>query len=445
MNHVWYKWIAVLMVTVMAVSTLTGCDIVKHANAVQPINGADTIKDYEEATQAGELEDTYNKGLNNFSYKLFSKLRDGENVFISPYSISMALSMLYNGADKETREEMAQMLGYSLLEGYTKDYNAVANNTMNANSRFLIEALKNADPKVQFNVANSIWLSTNGEFSDAAESALLAPARFYYDADIFNVDFKEDKTLDSINQWVSKKTEGMIDPFIESFSDKEMLRLFLVNAIYFNGKWSIPFSPDVTRKDLFYGETATKEVDMMYLSGEKFRYYSENGIRGLELPYGEGRIVMDILLPEDTTNGTIHEAYNELTTEQITQLMVKLDKVEKLEVNTLALPKFELEYGMVNLNETLQELGMKKAFQAGAADFGPIGGDLYVSLVGHTAKIKVEEWGTEASAATGIDVNTTAMPVGEPLNFIVDVPFVFLIRDTETNTILFLGEMNQPE
>jgi serpin B len=258
-----------------------------------------------------------------------------------------------------------------------------------------------------------------------------------------NPDFKEEKTLEALNKWVSDKTEGMIDPFIESFSDPELLRLYLVNAVYFNGEWSVPFDPQKTRKSYFTGKSGSITVDMMGMYGKEYRYLSENGIRGIEIPYGDGRLVMNILIPEDPENIFIDELYDGLSAEEIEAFLEKLDTAGKTEISRLELPKFEIEYGLKNLNDALKDLGMKKAFEVGGADFKQIGESLYVSAVVHKAKIKVEEWGTEASAATGIEVNTEAALL-DPNNFIVDVPFIYFIRDTQTDTILFMGEMQGP-
>jgi serpin B len=351
--------------------------------------------------------------------------------------------MLYNGADKETRQEMAEMLGYDKLKSYTADYSEAANQYMNANSKLLMESLRKADEKVRLDVADSIWISKNGEFNDTLEKSLLAPVRYYYDGDIFHVDFKEEKTLEALNKWVSDKTQGMIDPFIESFSDPELLRLYLVNAVYFNGEWSIPFDPAQSTKGNFNGKTIMDRVDMMSMYETDYRYLSEKGIRGIEIPYGDGRLVMNIILPEDQENQSIDEVYDALPAGEMEAFLKKLDTVGKSEIGWLELPKFELEYGLKNLNEALKNLGMEKAFLEGGADFELIGKDLYVSAVVHKAKIKVEEWGTEASAATGIEVKCTAAEP-EPLNFIVDVPFICFIRDTQTDTILFMGEIRNP-
>ena len=433
------KEIAVIVCTILICSTLVGCGMSIGGAKVKPINGAKVVNK-QEIVEIENIDDSYVNGLNEFAFQTFNKLEDGENVLISPYSITLALSMLYNGADGDTRTEMAELFGYNMLDNYTKDYSESSNNYMNANSKVLIDSLQKADQKATISIANSIWLAENAVFKDSAETALFSPVRAYYNGDIYQVDFEKEETLKQVNQWVSDKTEGMIDPFLEAFTDN--LRLLLVNAIYFNGEWTVPFEPDKTIPTTFSGLDSTNEVDTMYMSEETYRYYSIDGIRGLEIPYGNGRLVMDVLIPEDKNNTNIGELYGALTSQDKSDFLNKLDSTDKTKVQSLALPKFKIEYGMVELNKTLQDMGMKSAFED-SANLDLIGDDLFVSLVGHTAKIEVEEWGTKASAATVVETNTTAMPVEtEPLNFLVNIPFIFLIRDTQTGTILFMGEIN---
>lgn len=436
------KCVAMLLCFIMIISTISGCSQIMRASASKPINSKKLSGDSTDVTEVETIDKTYVTGLNTFAYGIFSELTGEENVFIAPYSISLALSMLYNGADKETRTEMAKLLGYDQLKDYTEDYNELANRYMNANSKYLRKALQISDPKVEIKIANSIWLAENAIFQDTIETALLAPVRNYYSSDIFQVDFADDKTLDQVNQWVSDNTDAMIDPFLEKFQDKEALRLFLVNAIYFNGKWSNPFSPEDTHAQSFQGLTNVSSVDMMYMFDQEYRYLNVNGLRGVEIPYGNETLVMNLLIPEDTADTTINQVYTKLSEIEVDQYLQQLDEVAKTEIGTLAVPKFEMEYGTVSLNEALRELGMKQAFEEGNANFGLIGDDLFVSMVGHKAKIKVEEWGTKAAAATSVEINTTAAQVEEPLRFIVDVPFIFFIRDKQSDTILFMGEMN---
>ncbi len=435
-------FVAYCLFIILAGGILSGCS--SRATASEPLNGKDAIKEYDEMVELETLDKAYIEGQKDFAYGIFNALQDGENIFISPYSIATALSMLYNGADTGTREEMAQLFGYDLLPGYTPDHSEAANHYVNANNKLRMELMQAADPKVKINVANSIWLAQDGEFGDRLETVLLAPARYYYNGDIFSVDFTKEETLKEVNSWVSKKTEGMIDPFLDNFSDPELLRVFLANAVYFNGEWTLPFEPKDTREAPFYGEESKTSIEMMHLFKEKFRYYSEGGIQGVVLPYGDGRIVMDILIPEDKQQ-SIRDLTEGLPPEELDGFLHKLETSDEVKIDTLGIPKFELEYGLVNLNNALAGMGMEEAFLPEAADFELIGEQLYVSRVAHKAIIRVEEWGTEASAATGIEVDTTSAVMDPPLNFIADVPFLFFIRDTGTDTVLFMGSMNQPK
>ncbi len=438
-----YRITAILISIVLAAGILTGCNASNRVTASQPMNGEKLVKEYEDMVKLKELDPDFLFGQRSFAYGIFDELNKEENIVISPYSISLALSMLYNGADLETREEMAKVLGYHMLENYTANYNAEVNHYMNANNQLLMERMKGADGKVEINLANSIWLSKQGEYSDSLEEALLAPVRYYYDGDIFDVDFAEDQTLKDVNAWVSDKTEGMIDPFLDSFQNPESLRVFLANAVYFNGKWSIPFQPKDTSPRTFYGVSSQAEVDMMYLHKEEFRYFTEGLLKGIELPYGGGRLVMNILMPAEPEKDTILDIYKKMNLEEVDFFLDNLDRAPKIDISTVGIPKFELEYGMENLNDELISLGIEQAFRESEADFNLIGKDLFVSRVGHKAKIEVEEWGTKASAVTGIEVDTTSAEL-EPMLFIADVPFLFLIRDTVTDTILFMGQYIQP-
>ncbi|HHX13155.1 MAG TPA: serpin family protein [Clostridiales bacterium] len=435
------KLLSLALLIVLLGSILIGCDLSAKAGAAVPINLSKSLKTDVELQEIDELDEAHLEGLSKFAFDMFIKQRDGENIFISPYSISSALSMVYNGADGKTRNEIAELLGYDVIEGYTPDYSKEANSDMNYNVKYLIDALLNADPKVQINVANSIWMAEGIQFNDTIDEALLAPVREYYGADIFQVDFTLDETLEQVNKWVSHNTDKMIDPFIEQFQDKESLMLFIANAIYFNGKWTLPFEKSNTRQTPFYGREGTKEVDMMHMSGEQYRYLAMEGVRGVEIPYGNENLVMNVLIPEDPNNVLIGDLLAGKSSEELNQFLLELDKSSKIKLGTLALPKFEMEYGTVDVTKALKELGMEEAFTDNA-NFSLIGDNIFISTISHKAKIEVEEWGTKAAAATGLDVNTTSMPLDPPINFIVDVPFVFTIRDKATGTILFIGEMN---
>ncbi len=431
-------WISIMLLT----GLFTGCGN-KSAKAVEPINNSKGIRENEEKmVQVDSLPMEYIQGQKEFAFRIFHELKGEENIFFSPYSISTALSMLYNGADGNTRREMAELLGYGMLPGYTDEYSSGGNQQMNAYNKYLMDTLQKAGPKVQLNLANSIWMAKDEKFADSIDAALLTPVRNYYNGDIFQVDFTGETALKQVNNWVSDRTDGMINPFLQQFTSPEKMRLLLINAIYFNGTWRSPFSPDDTVEATFHGLTSNSSVNMMYLHEEEYRYYSDNSMQGLELPYGDGEIVMDVLIPQDKELTTIGEVYDKLSSEEVNDFLHSLDKVYPLMINRVGLPKFTMEYGTVELKDILNELGMKDAFDPSKADFGKVGDNLVVSSVVHKAKIEVEEWGTRASAVTGVTLDTTAALVTDPLEIIVDVPFLFFIRDKVTDTILFMGEMN---
>jgi serpin B len=138
-------------------------------------------------------------------------------------------------------------------------------------------------------------MAKDEKFADSIDAALLTPVRNYYNGDIFQVDFTGETALKQVDNWVSDRTDGMINPFLQQFTSPEKMRLLLINAIYFNGTWRSPFSPDDTVEATFHGLTSDSSVNMMNLHEEEYRYYSDNGMQGLELPYGEGKLVMDCL------------------------------------------------------------------------------------------------------------------------------------------------------
>ncbi len=434
--------VAVGLSILVLAGAFTGCSRTVD-DTIKPMNSTKLSKEAEKNIILKDgLSAEYISGQKNFDFQLFGKMKGDENVFLSPYSISSALSMLYNGAEGNTRMELAKLLGYQLLPGYAENYSSESNQQMNAQNKYLLDTLQKADPKVKLAFANSIWLAKGEQFADSIDQSLLEPVRNYYNGDIFSVDFTGEGTLKQVNSWVSDHTDSMIDPFLQQFSSPEAMRILLINAIYFNGKWSTPFSPDDTTKATFRGLHSDAEVDEMYLYGGEYRYYTAKGLQGLELPYGNGELVMDILLPENKDQSGIRETYDKLKTDEVDDFLQHLDKVYPVEISKIGLPKFTMEYGTVELKEILAELGMKDAFDKEKADFSLMGDNLFVSSVVHKAKIEVEEWGTKASAATGISVETTSALISDPLEFIVDVPFLFLIRDKQTDTILFMGQIN---
>ena len=334
--------------------------------------------------------------------------------------------MADNGAGSETKTEIENMLGITDLNQWNMQ----------------IQQLKNSftDEKAVLNTGNSIWLSKNLALAENSEKDFFTPLGTYYDADAYQVDFAQTKTVEQINKWVSDKTEGMIDPFLTELSPD--LAMCLVNAVYFNGEWQTKFVMDNTNQQTFYGKSGEKQTDMMHLSDEFFKYVETDKLTGIELPYGSGDIAMDVWVPKDGETSSISDILATMTGEEKLDLMNQMDNAQQVKINTLSMPKFNMESDLMVLNDALINCGMVKAFDKNSADFGKIANSLFVDQVVHKAKIVVDENGTKAAAATGVTMGTTSVMVDENIiNFNVDHPFYYCIRDTKSGVILFMGVM----
>ena len=360
-------------------------------------------------------------------FKVISEEDKGKNIFISPLSISTALTMTYNGAEGSTEEAMAETLE---ITGMTLE-------ELNQNYLNLIESLENADSDVQLNIANSVW--AREEFAPAVKQEFTDRLSSYYDSDLYTRDFGDPKTVVEINDWISAETNNKITKMIEDIDDQ--LVMFLINAIYFKGDWAIPFDEDATHLDDFILQDGSRVEASFMSNSDDFRYYSGSNYEGLRLPYGRDKIAMYVLLPnEDIDIDSFVEGISQ------SQLEESFDDYIKTEVD-VELPKFKLEYGVKRLNDALKNLGMGVAFDPGEANFEGIApvdsaNNLYIGFVDHKAFVEVNEKGTEAAAATVVGIELSAMPMTQ--TFRADRPFVFLIRDDRSGTILFMGKINNP-
>lgn len=364
---------------------------------------------------------------NDFAFSTFSHLletdAEAENIMISPLSLSIALSMLFNGADNETAAQMASVLNY---QGFDID-------ELNSMYFTLFQNLSNCDSLVQLFLANSLWIKddfpVNSEFIEVNQT--------YFSADIFTRPFNND-TVNEINQWVEDKTNGKIPELISFLSTSEVM--VLLNAIYFSGDWVFQFDTEETISENFYlNDGTTKSVDMMQSSGHDFKYYFSDDFSICRLPYGENNVAMYIFLPN--YGNTINEILEKLTVENWNNWREQFEFLpedniyENFEFN---LPKFQIEYEK-RLNDILINLGMPIAFTSDA-DFSGMSPELVkISRVKQKAYIEVNEEGTEAAAATGIVIDS-----GPAQSFIANRPFLFLISDDRTNTTLFIGKVDNP-
>ncbi len=360
----------------------------------------------------------------NFSFKLFSEIlredRD-QNVFVSPASVAIALSMAYNGASGTTKKEMAEALefqGMSLPE-------------INAANQALRQALLKADPEVQLSIANSLWAREDFSF----KHQFLKNNRKFYDAQVTSLNFASPEAIEIINRWVDEKTRGKIDQIIESIQPEDVL--FLINAIYFKGNWTNEFDKNLTTEKPFYlSNGSSKEHPMMSASGE-YRYYENEQFQAVSLPYGEGSLSMYIFLPREDSN--LDAFSGQLTSDNWNQWMSQFRSRE----GSIQIPRFKLEYE-VELNRALKALGMEAMFDSSRADFSQMTSDpVKVDTVKHKTFVEVNEEGTEAAAVTSIGIRTTS--VSQPFTMIVERPFFCAIRDNQTETILFMGAIVEPE
>jgi serine protease inhibitor len=367
------------------------------------------------------------KSSSNFGFELLKQVQNtqkDENIFISPLSVSMALGMTYNGAANETATAMKNTLGFSNLS------HAEINNSYKS----LLELLSGFDPNVRLDIANSIWY----RMGFTVEQTFIDTNKQYFDANISALDFNVPSSVDVINNWVDTTTNGKIDQIIDSIDPMTMM--FLINAIYFNGTWTYEFDKTFTSDGTFH-ISSDKSIDIPLMTQDNnFAHFHNNELQMIDLPYGDGSYCMTVLLPSrESSADALVESLDRATW---TALLRKLKKTE----GSLYLPKFKLAYEKV-LNDVLATMGMDVAFNSNKADFTNINkdGELYISKVKHKSFVDVYEEGTEASAVTVVTVQALGISEG-PAKFTmyVDRPFVFVIREKNTGTILFMGKIMDP-
>ncbi len=374
------------------------------------------------------------EGNTAFAFDLYRLLSEKTgNLFYSPYSISQALAMTWAGARGTTESQMADALGFLLSqENLHPAFNALS---LDLAKRAEEASNENAPRPFVLDITNALWGQQGFPFLDPYLDVLAQN----YDAGLRTLDFTADPEAARvvINDWVAKQTRDRIMDLIPQGSIDELTRLVLTNAIYFNASWQSPFKEENTADGAFNlldGGTVT--VPMMHQSGT-YRYTEGDGYRAVELPYDGGQTSMVVLLPDEGNFQGFESSLDAGTLDGI------LGDLSTWYVN-LSMPKFEYdsEFGLA---QTLKDLGMTDAFDPDEADFSGMDGrrDLYVQDVVHKAFISVDEKGTEAAAASAVIVGTTSMPQG-PVEFTMDHPFIYLIRDIPTGAVLFLGRVMDP-
>ena len=363
-----------------------------------------------------------------FALDLYGKLGEEEgNLFFSPYSISTALAMTYPGARGDTALQMAKVLHLDMLDA----------DVVHRAFGKLADELSEIERKggCQLSVANTLWGQKGPRFLDE----FIKSVREDHRAGFHEIDFAGDTAAarQTINAWVEKETKGKIKDLVKRGVLDPTTSLVLTNAIHFKGDWAAKFEKKYTLRDAFQlGDGKTVEVLMMRQVGQ-FGYMATEDLQALELPYAGEELSMVVLLPREVSGlPTIEES---LTPENLAKWLSQLHK-QKVRVH---LPKFEMAHDL-RLGEVLQSMGMTDAFVNGSADFSAMDGtkELFLGAVIHKAFVEVNEEGTEAAAATSVAVyrgGTEDIPT-----FRADHPFLFLIRDTRSGSILFLGRLVNP-
>ncbi len=374
---------------------------------------------------ADTLRPAVAQALGGFSVDLLQRLSavsGGKNVFLSPLSVWLALGMTYNGASAGTAEGMARALH---AEGISLD-------DLNADNAGLMGILSAADPKVQIAIANSIWMRK--DFAPEVNADFLNRNRDYYAAAIRGLDFSQSSAADIINKWVQDNTSGNIKDLIQPPIHPDTV-MFLINAVHFKAPWKQSFDPQWTQDDVFT-TAGGQQVPAKYLFREEDNLgYADDSVIAARIPYATGRLEMVAILPRQQALG---DYVRGLTPQALEETVVKCGESSM----ALRFPKFKLEYE-AELNDALKAMGMEAAFGS-KADFTAMsetmGKELFISKVRHKSFIEVNEEGTEASAATSVEIAASAASVSLEFNR----PFLYLIRDSKTGAILFMGTMETP-
>lgn len=397
--------------SIFVIALISSC---KNDDADDPIEIID-VPARELSADETEIVDN----ANNFTFDLMAEIEEtvpGENYFISSFSVSTAISMVMNGASDVTQDGFIEAIG---LEGMTAQ-------EINESYKSLVDYIYGLDPSVTLNVANSNWysnqLTLNNDFANTLSN--------YYDAEVFARDFSRSATLDDINGWAENATNGKIEEVLDAIDPDYVM--YLINAIYFKATWTSQFDEDNTKNEPFYLAN-DQSVEVPTMSGEVKYYssiYTELGAEIFELPYGNENYGFTIIMPREPSD--INGLVSRIDANVLNALLA--DTVSSK--NELHLPKFKLAF-KTDLKDNLVEMGM------------PIGGldnlfeediPLEISSVVHQSFLEVNEEGSEAAAVTVVGIQPTSAP---PI-IRIDQPFVFLIRERNSGTILFSGKMMDP-
>lgn len=418
------KSMALLLVLAL-MAAFTGCTSGQQPNAPAPTSPVEALS---LPAPADSADPAVVDGVNGMGIEMLKKLypdMERDNFMISPVSISLALSMTLNGAEGDTFLKMRDALYFSGMEMAA----------INAGQKDIMSILLNPDgtDKVKVEIANALWAREGLTLLEPFQGA----CREYYDADAQFLDFNDPEARETINAWVKEETHDMIESIIDEPIDP-LTVLYLINTLFFDGKWTEPFDPERTRDGTFTkADGSTVTVPMMMAEQQMRVYYDPDGqLDCFGKSFGDsGRLEMLFIRPREDLKGFIEG----LSVDQLDE-MVSGSGMEEIMVN---IPRFSYDTSL-KLKDLLIAMGMEDAFDPALADLsamGHMGGNkLHVAEVAHKTRIEVKEEGAKAAAVTSVEVATESAP----MMIALDSPFLYLIRDTQTGVVLFMGVVEEP-
>lgn len=377
------------------------------------------------------IPSTVSQNMSGFSFSFFKNLQsvqlDSVNIFVSPLSLHMDLGMLLNGSSGNTYSQIA-----NALQSQNLSLGAI-----DTTYKTLLQDLPIADKQVQLGLFNSLWYRN----SFSVEPNYIDQLKDYFEAKVDGLPFVS-SDADVINQWASDKTNGKITDVVDKKEITLMSVMFLLNALYFKGNWSVQFDKNNTKDYTFYlGSGATKQVKMM-MNTDTFHYRFMDHYEAIRLPYGNGQFSMTVILPNEGYK--IGDILSSMDENQWGNLQNSMN-VGKVQVG---LPRFKISAYKVNLIPAMQKMGITDLFSQNSADLTKINSraralGLYVDLLKQFTYLNVDEQGTEAAAVTVGGAVATSMPLPPP-SIICDHPFGIIISEHTSNTILFMGRIMNP-
>jgi serpin B len=359
---------------------------------------------------------------NAFGIELFKQVATGsqDNLMLSPLSASTALTMLMNGSEANTKTQLGQMLGYGSMN----------QTEVNAIYKSLVSQLLVADPSVELKLANAVFYDNPFQVKPSFITTLSTD----FMAKTQALDFRSSNALKTINNWASENTNGKIEKVLDQIDPNAVM--FLMNALYFKGIWTNQFDKDQTKNASFIRSNG-ESIQVPTMHGDiPYKTFTGENFVAIELAYGRQNFVMDIIMPTNSLESFLSQFDAELWNEIANGFSTITNPSEA----PLAMPRFKFSYEKV-LNNQLQAMGMTDAFDPSLANLTPISDeDIFVSFVKQNTFVDVNEEGTEAAAVTTIGIELTSMPTG----VVINKPFLFVIREQTTNTLLFMGQVNNP-